>query len=261
MLAFWVSLFYSTEYGIFIPIGVNIAYNILRQTFTSLTASAAPSRSELASSLDEARGLPPRSIADTMLQDVHVFRFRESFFFPNSHRLTTAILDSVQTHHAPLHSGAFGSEAERNWSMVGEKRVARLRKAAGVASASSLPPIGLVVLDFGRVNHVDTTAVSHLKTLVQEVRRYGGKDVEFRFVDMTAYVRARFERAEWPIADMREAAASDDVGDDVTKLYGSVAEAVMAPRRVTSYGSEEYLVEKSDTVQTQKPSASYTEDA
>lgn len=258
MLAFWISLFWSTEYGIFIPIGFNIVYNILRQTFTSLTASAAPTRSDLASSLEDARGLPPSAIADAMLQDVHVFRFRESFFFPNSHRLTTAILDSVQTYHAPLHSGAFGSEAERNWSVVGEKRVARLRRAAGVTSAASLPPIGLVVLDFGRVNHVDITAVSHLKTLVQEVKRYGGTRVEFRFVDMTEYVRARFERAEWPIADMREVSA-DYVGDDVTKLYGSVAEAVMAPRSV-SYGSVEYSMEKSDTAQTQKPRTSTTED-
>lgn len=245
MLAFWLSLFYSTEFGIFIPIGFNIVYNILRQTFTSVTASSAPARSELASSLDAARGLPPNDIADHMLHDVHVFRFNESFFFPNSHRLTSRIVDSVQTHHAPIYSGSHGSEKERNWSVVARKRVERLRQAAGVTDPTALPPIGMVVLDFGRVNHIDTTAVSHLTTMVTEIRRYGGKDVEFRFVDMTDYVWARFERAGWPVLDAREFPA--DSGDDnATRVYGSVAEAVMSPRR---FIDQDEFYEKDGNVQ------------
>ncbi|CAN8102040.1 unnamed protein product [Discula destructiva] len=264
MLAFWLSLFYSTEFGIFISIAFNIVYIILRQTFSSLSAFTAGTHSELAASIDAVRGLPPSHIAAATSQDVHVFRFNESFYFPNSHRLTSRILDSVQTHHAPLHSGAFGSEAERNWSVVSEKRVARLRKAAGVAStAAALPPIGLVVLDFGRVNHVDTTAVAHLKTLVAEVRRYGGKDVELRFVDMTAEVRARFARAGWPVVVAREAPADFGGGDgadkEATRLYGSIAEAVMA-RRSSRCSSTVDFLEKSDTAQTQKASASCKED-
>lgn len=240
MLAFWLSLFYSTEFGIFIPIGFNIVYNILRQTFASVSASSAPTRSELALSLDAARGLPPSDITDHMLQDVHVFRFNESFFFPNSHRLTSRIVDDVQTHHSPIYNGSFGSEKERNWSVVAQKRVDRLRHAAGVTDPDALPPIGMVVLDFGRVNHIDTTAVQHLATLVTEIRRYGGKDVEFRFVDLADYVRARFERAGWPMVDAREFPA--DYGDqEATRVYGSIAEAVMAPRR---YNDADELSEK-----------------
>lgn len=273
MLAFWLSLFYSTEFGIFIPIGFNIVYNILRQAFTSLTASAAPAPSELAAAgLDDAapRGLPPPTAPSAAAADVRVFRFRESVFFPNSHRLTGAILAAVQTHHAPLHSGAYGSEAERTWSVVAAQRVARLRRAAGVDASTGavLPPIGLVVLDFGRVAHVDATAVAHLATLVGEVRRYGGSEVEFRFVGVAEGVRARFERAGWPVVDAarrgEEApaglAGGEDGAEGATRLYGTVAEAVMAARRRASYGSDqEYPVEKADTVQTQKPEALLTE--
>lgn len=260
MLAFWLSLFYSTEFGIFIPIAFNIAYNILRQTFTSLTASSAPPPSELASSLDAARGLPPSHMADTMLQDVHVFRFNESLFFPNSYRLTQRILDSVQTHHAPVYNGSHGAEKERNWSVVAEKRLDRLRKAAGVSDPTALAPIRLVVLDFGRVNHTDTTAVSHLKTLVGEVRRYGGRGVEFRFVDMTPNVRQRFDRAGWPILDAHEGLAeSEEEEQKSTRVYASVAEAVMAPRRRDSYSDVDDL-EKLDTAKTGKPTASHRED-
>lgn len=244
MLAFWLTLFYSTEFGIFMPIIFNILYNVLRQTFASVSSSSAPARSELASSLDAARGLPPNDMADRMLQDIHVFRFNESFFFPNSHRLTSRIVDSIKTHHAPVYNGSYGSEKERNWSVVAQKRVERLREAAGVSDPGALPPIGMVVLDFGKVNHIDVTAVSHLGTLVDEVRRYGGKDVEFRFVDMADYIRARFERAGWPIVDAREFPA-DYGNEEATRVYGSVAEAVMAPRK---YIDAEEILEKGGSV-------------
>ncbi|KAI7774703.1 sulfate transporter [Diaporthe eres] len=261
MLAFWITLFYSTEFGIFIPVAFNIVYLILRQTFASITASAVPPRSELASSLDAARGLPPSHVADQMMLDVHVFRFNESFFFPNSHRLTARILDSVQTHHGPIYNGSLGTERERNWSVVAEKRINRLRIAAGVTDPSALPPIGLVVLDFGRVNHIDITAVSHLKTLTAEIYKYGGKGVEFRFVDMSPYVRERFERAGWRIVDGSVPLSLPEADEaKQTRLFNSVAEAVMAPRMRDSCFEEQYL-EKSDTVNTLKPTASCMEDA
>lgn len=261
MLAFWLSLFYSTEFGIFIPVAFNLLYNVARQAFTSVTASAAPAPSALAASLDAARGLPPSRLdADRMLRDVHLFRFNESLFFVNSHRLTQRVLDAVQTHHAPASSAAYGSESTRNWSVDAENRLARLRRAAGTATdPGALPPIGLVVLDFGRVNHVDTTAVTHLKTLVAEIRRYGGQTVELRFVDMSENVRERFERAGWPIGDARAAPAVESwEGDEekTTWLYASVAEAVMAPRRREWY---EQALEKMDTEMSGKGTATYRE--
>lgn len=261
MLSFWLTLFYSSEFGIFIPIAFNIAYIILRQIFTNITASSTPAISELASVLDSQRGLPPSHIADNTSHDVHVFRFNESFFFPNSHRLTKHILESIQTHHAPIYSGSHGIERERNWSVSAENRVKRLRKAAGITDLSALPPIGLVVLDFGRVNHIDTTAVYHLRTLVWEIRQYGGRGVEVRFVDMTPYVRARFERAGWRVVDASDplAASGEDETTQQTRLFNSVAEAVMTPRSRDSYSEQEEL-EKPDTVAIAKPAGSYTED-
>lgn len=257
MLAFWLTLFVSTEYGIFVSVGFNIVYNILRQTFTSITASSAPALSELTSSLDAARGLLPGHTSDDMLQDVHVSRFSESFFFPNSYRTTQQILDSIQTHHSPVYDGSHGAERERNWSVTSEKRIGRLRKAAGVSDMAALPPIGLVVLDFGRVNHIDTTAVAHLKTLVAEIRRYSGKNVVFRFVDMTSEVHSRFQRAGWPVVDAQDADAEMQSTDtEVTKLYKSVVEAVMAPRWVQwDFGD----VEKSDTVKSGPAIATHKE--
>nr|EAQ71607.1 hypothetical protein MGCH7_ch7g1014 [Pyricularia oryzae 70-15] len=178
--------------------------SLMTCTFTRVTASGIPAPSDISD-----RDLPhPDS---PQARDVHVFRFNDSFFFPNSYMCSTAILDSIQTYHAPAYHGAQGPEVrERNWSVVAEKRIQRLRRRAGVTDPDALPPIGLVVLDFGRVNHVDSTACSHLKNLAKEISRYGGKHVELRFVGMTEYVRERF---------------------DATLLFPTVAAAVLAPRR------------------------------
>lgn len=261
MLAFWLSLFYSTEFGIFIPIAFNLIYNFARQTFTSVTASQAPAPTQLASELDAQRGLPYSAaalVADDMLRDVHIFRFEESLFFPNSYRLTQRVLDSVQTHHAPVYSGAHGPETERNWSVTAEKRLNRLRRAAGT-DPSTLPPIGLVVLDMGRVNHLDTTAVTHLRNLVAEVKRYGGSGVVFRFVDVSPYVAQRLQRAGWSVLDARVAAGElEDLDTSKTTLmYGSVAEAVLAPR---TREWEEIVLEKMGTEKSGKPHAEWRED-
>lgn len=236
MLAFWISLFVSTELGIAISVGFNIVYCVLRQVFTRISSTGAEPRSELAVSLDEARGMP-----SSIPSDVHIFRFNESFFFPNSYSTATSILDQIQTYHAPVYNSAHGPESERNWSVVAEKRIARLRKKANVYDIGSLPAIGLVILDFGKVNHIDTTAVSHLGNLFNEIRKYGGKGVEIRFVNVSDYVRQRFQRAGWTIVD---ADTSVDDEESVTRVYPSVLHAVAAPRTRLSSGRESDDVEK-----------------
>ena len=180
-------------------------------------------------------------------QDTRVFRFNESFFYPNAHRLKTAIMDAIQTFHAPAYSSVHGTEADRNWSVVGEQRVARLRKRALVQDPSSLPPLGLVVIDFGRVNHTDVTAVTNLRSLFTEVKKYAGKDVEIRFVAMTDYVRQRFERGGWSIVDDAEGLSNayGDGGDEkAVKLYRDVASAMAAPRRQRTEAEMGMVLEK-----------------
>lgn len=139
MLAFWVCLFVDTEVGLASSVGFNIVYVLLRQVFVpvkSMSSSDRQEYSELQRSLDSAHGMPP-----TIPEDVRIFRFGESFFFPNAYRTKTSIMDSIQTHHAPAYSSRNGAEAERNWSVQGERHVARLRKKMRITDPSSLPPI------------------------------------------------------------------------------------------------------------------------
>lgn len=246
MIAFWVSLFVSTELGIGCSVAFNIVYLILRQVFTRVKAAGvSDTQSELAASIEESRreGPPAAGIP----ADAHVFRLRDSVFFANAYSVRTAVLDVVQTHHAPSHRSPHGSEAERNWSVVGEKRIARLRRRANVGDFASLPPIGLVVIDFGRANHIDTTAVTHLRNMEAEIRKYaGGADaVEIRFVGMSNYVRERFERMGWRIENASLLPSSgenrsdgEDKKNPPTKLFPDVASALAAPRRSAAVADE-----------------------
>lgn len=230
MIALWVSLFVSTEVGIGASVGFNVVYILLRQVFARVS-SAPDNRSELGVSLDECRDdVTPRDVSP----DTCIFRFNDSVYFSNAYRAKMAIIDTIQTHHTPAYNSCFAPEAERNWSVVAEKRIAKLRRRAGITDPSALPPIRLVVIDFARASHADSTACTHLKALVGEIKRYGGQGVNIRFSGMSEYVRQRFVRAGWDIVD------GDDIADDgdvVVRVYSTVAAAVWAPRQTRSANS------------------------
>ena len=223
MIAFWVSLFKSTEIGIASAVGFNIAYVLLRQVFKHITTISADSRSELAASLDASRGLPPNIPADT-----RVFRFEESFFFPNIQRIKRAILDTIQTYHAPEYNTRNGDEADRIWSVEGEKRIARLRRRAQIDNNNNLPIIAVVVLDFGKVNFFDTSAVIGLKSFLLELKQYAGDKVEVCFVGLNGMTRERFERAGWTLLDGDS--SMDSSKPTNVRVFRSVTDAVRATR-------------------------------
>lgn len=235
MLALWVTLFVSSEIGIGCSVGFNIVYALLRQVFSGVSTAGGnlESRPELATELDGSLTALPNLPPET-----RVFQFNESLFFPNAFRSTSKVLDNIKTYHSPVYNGTHGPETERNWSVVGEKHVASLRKKAGISDPSSLPPISVVILDFGRVNHIDTTAMTHLKNLKAEVLGYGGENTEIRFVGMSPYVRERFERAGWRVIEAEARSPDDRDLEEATLLFDNLASAVRAPRQRGSIASD-----------------------
>ncbi|KAK4195246.1 sulfate transporter family-domain-containing protein [Triangularia verruculosa] len=234
MIAFWVSLFVSTELGIAAAVGFNIVYVLLRQVFAavrSLPDARHSTTPELPLPLAMSHGdvgshvnLPP---------DVRIFTFTDSLFFPNAYHAKHVIIDTVKTMHAPIFNGSGGLEQERNWSVTGEKRIAKLRRRAGITDATDLPPIRMLVLDFGRTNHIDVTACTHLKAMVKEIKMYGGASVEVRFANISEYVRQRFERAGWTLTDGWQSGSESEQQDrdNVTRVFDSLVDAVLTPRR------------------------------
>lgn len=223
MIAFWVCLFYSTEVGLGASVGFNIVYVLLRQVFT---------RPNSITSIEGSVGQPT---AMAIPEDVRVFQFNESFFFPNAHRVKTKMMNDIQTHHAPAYTERNGVEAERNWSVQRDKNVARLRKQMKISDPSSLPSIGLVVLDFGRCNHLDATAITQLKQFLVELKLYGGKEVELRFTGMSDYIRTRLDRANFVVVDFGQDTVEGE--KDASQHFPSVSSAVTSPRQATELSS------------------------
>jgi solute carrier family 26 (sodium-independent sulfate anion transporter), member 11 len=224
MIAFWVSLFYTTEVGIASAVGFNIVYVLLRQVFKRVPSigSDTPAK-DMSAALDAGSAVPA-----TVPSDARVFQFEESWFFPNAYRLKTKIIDTIETHHGPEYSSVHGAEAERNWSVEHEVRVKRLRKIAGV-NADDLPPLKVLVLDFTRCNFTDATSVKELKALLNEVRKYAGKSVSIRFACMDEKTRERFDRGKIPIVDAEGSQSSNESGapaGNQIKAFSTVAEAL-----------------------------------
>jgi sodium-independent sulfate anion transporter 11 len=234
MLTFWLTLFKSSEIGIGTGVGWSIFVCLVRQAFKHINNVNSSSTSELVQSIDASKHMPDHIPADTQ-----IFEFAESMFFPNAQRFKTLILDVVKSHHAPCIMSPENIEAERTWSVTGEKRIAKLRKEAGISNMSALPPLRLLILDFTKVNHFDSTANLKLRELFNEAMKYAGDQLEIRFVGLNPYVRARFERAEpgWTLVDGSDTADTDSEPEvpstkyNNVKVFRSCREAMSAARR------------------------------
>lgn len=240
MVAFWVSLFVSTEIGIGSAVAWMIVQYLIRQAFSRISQRGSDTASELQKSMDEGRRVPANIPPDT-----RVFDINESLFFPNAQRIKTQILDAIQTHHCAEYSNANGSEADRTWSVVGDKRIKSLRRAAGVHNTADLPPIRVVVIDFGRVNHLDVTACTKLREFMNELRKYAGNQVDVRFVGMAKHVRARLERARpsWRLIDggvLPDAEENKTSKAEEIRVFRDVRDAVSAIR----YSEVEHALEE-----------------
>lgn len=223
MLAFWLTLFVDAEIGIGVGVGWSIVYYLLRMAWMRTRIIGSHTRSELVRSIDSGRGMPSH-----IPEDVQIFKFEESVFFPNATRVKNQLVDGVQTYHAPAYSSANGAEKDRIWSVVGERRVKRLRKKAGL-DVNTLPPVRIVVMDFTKVTFADVTALHVMKEVFAEVKKYGGADCEIRFASMSEGVRFRFERAGWDMIDADSSAGSGNekpTGAKSVRVYRCVADAV-----------------------------------
>lgn len=217
MMAFWVSLFVSTQIGIASAVGFNILYILLRHVFIGVSIALPQTTASPHGIPDMPSPIPP---------DVRVFRFDDSVFFPNAYRAKSSIVDAIRTYHAPGSSNDAHPNAGHNWDVVGERRIAKLRRCAGISDHSSLPPIGIVVVDFSRVSYIDTTACIHLKELITDIKGYGGSSVKICFAGISNNVQQRLERAGWNI--IRDVDVDGD--SEAVRVFSRVADAVNVSR-------------------------------
>lgn len=234
MLAFWLTLFQSSEIGIGTAVGFQLVYHILVSAFSRVRrVTILPERD------------PTPDFADMPI-DVQVFKPHQSLIFYNAFNITRQCFDAIQTYSSGANISFEVLRAQRNWSTAGERRAKALRKRAGIAMEPA--PLHLVVLDMSMVTIIDTTGLTALQDLKADLERYAGKSAELRFANMHDGVKVRFERFGWKLYD--GGAFRDDREGDERKenaVFTSVGEAVRH-RRMAEEEPDEVMVVGSEKV-------------
>ncbi|OCH95306.1 sulfate permease [Obba rivulosa] len=107
---------------------------------------------------------------------VIVYRFEESFLYPNSSLLNTILVDYVKAHMRRGKDMSLVSPSDRPWNDPGprpgqDENEENLKK----------PVLRAIVLDFSGVSQIDTTAVQSLIDTRKEVERWADRPIEFHF--------------------------------------------------------------------------------
>lgn len=211
MLAFWVTLFVSTEIGIASAVGFQLAYHILYTAFSRVRRVTTLDGAQEPSYID----MPP---------DTQVFKPHQSLIFYNAMSIKNQCFDCIQTYNSGANISFEVQRANRMWSTAGERRANQLRRRAGI----SIEPrrIQIVIIDLSMVATIDTTGLVALQDLKLDLQRYAGEHAEIRFVNMHASVREKFDRFGWELYDADTIPSDSKVSSKGNAVYRSVAEAV-----------------------------------
>jgi sodium-independent sulfate anion transporter 11 len=219
MLAFWVTLFVSTEAGIGSAVGFQLAYHVLYSAFTrvrritSFPTTPSPRYTPVSDN--------PYS---TMPSDIQVFKPHQSLVFFNAFSIKGQCIDTIQTYSSGANISFEVQRKNRNWSTAGERRTKALRRHAGITNDPYR--LQVVVLDLSMVASIDDTGLVALKDLIVDIEKFAGEDAELRFASMHDTVRERFGRFGWEVYDVETVEESRRREMKGNAVYRDVADAV-----------------------------------
>ncbi|EHK19082.1 uncharacterized protein TRIVIDRAFT_193580 [Trichoderma virens Gv29-8] len=198
MLGFWVTLFTSTEIGLAVSVGFSLVYTLLRLAFPQLVKVSHSQTENNHWTLSKSR---PNDSEIDVPPEAYLVRFTNDLLFPNAERLKNSIVDDIKVRYSPTTEMAQAAEQNRMWNDSTKRRVARIRHRENISPISTdVSPLRYIVLDFGMISFIDTTGVLLLIELKMALRKYLGKELQFRFVNMAPQVLERFTRSEWEFA-------------------------------------------------------------
>ncbi|BGP69227.1 Sulfate permease 2 [Rhodotorula toruloides] len=212
-IAVLVSVFATIEIGIYTSVGASVAlllFRIARPRGAFLgrvkirpDVQTPPSRDEQeegtsSGTLSPYPRLPGRDVYLPLLPDgvrnplvqveapppgVIVFRFEESFLYPNAAYYADMIVEHAHKHTRPGDQLDNVRAGDRPWNNPGPFPW-RKRKAASTPeeqAALDKPILRAVVFDMSSCSNIDTTSVQNLVDLKRTLERYAGDQVQFHF--------------------------------------------------------------------------------
>jgi sodium-independent sulfate anion transporter 11 len=117
--------------------------------------------------------LNPHLTIDPPAPGVIVYRFEESFLYPNSSLVNSHIVDYVKEHTRRGKPFSATSVGDRPWNDAGPRK--------GADDDDTKPILHAVVFDFSGVSNIDTTGIQALVDTRTEVERWADRPVEFHF--------------------------------------------------------------------------------
>ncbi|GAA6058666.1 hypothetical protein JCM10212_004077 [Sporobolomyces blumeae] len=202
ILAVFVSVFSTIEIGIYVSVGASVALLLFR---IARPRGAFLGRVRLREELEDPKAPAPyrdvyvplkpngTTITNPLVQveppppGVIVFRFEESFLYPNAAFYADIVLDYAKEHTRSGQSFEIGQD--RPWNDPGPHPWTRNRSAEEV-KVDTRPLLRAVVFDFSSVSHVDSTSLQNLVDLKRSLERYAADHVEFHFASiLSPYIK------------------------------------------------------------------------
>lgn len=210
MLGFWVTLFTTTEIGLAVSVGFSIVYTLLRLAFPRLVKISHSQAENSHWSLSKSR---PKDSEIDVPSEAYLVKFTSDMLFPNAERLKNSIVEDIKVRYDASTAMVQAAEANRVWTDSTKRRVTKIRHREQITPISTdAYPLRYIVLDFEMISFIDTTAVLLLIELKMSLRKYMGKELQFRFVNMAPQVLERFTRSEWEfVREGEERTGHDDV--------------------------------------------------
>ncbi|KAI0165631.1 sulfate permease [Xylariaceae sp. FL1272] len=228
-VAFFVTTFTSSPYGIGSAVGWSIIYTLLRAAFVRPEVSSNAGSSNQTNNRQTLARMPTHDGAGTentgvlIPEDTVVVTFKDALLFPNAQRNKRHALESIQLVYPSIQNPNYRADNERSWSVAAERRLERLRKERNIVMKDM--PLSVVVFDMTLVPFIDTTGITALAELKDDIRRNLGNIVEVRLVGLNHGLRDRFKRTKWPLSE-----ADDSLNEGSDVVYPSIERAVADDR-------------------------------
>lgn len=109
---------------------------------------------------------------------VIIYRFEESFLYPNISKLNSELVDYVKANMRRGKDMSNIRPSDRPWNDPGPKSSSGAEEQA---ENMAKPDLHAIVLDLSAMSHIDTTAIQALVDTRDEIERWANHPVEFHF--------------------------------------------------------------------------------
>ncbi|KAF5358352.1 hypothetical protein D9756_001890 [Leucocoprinus leucothites] len=187
LAAVLVTIFSSIENGIYTSIAASLALLLIRVAHprgsflgkVSLETDSGPNKETREVFVPINKGSVDNSNIKVVppAPGVLVYRFEESYLYPNCSIVNSALVDYVKANMRRGKDLSTISLGDRPWNESGPRRSSTLDQVLN----EKKPRLHAIVLDFSSVSHIDTTATQALIDARTEIERWTDYPVEFHF--------------------------------------------------------------------------------